>query len=273
MMTTVKACCAAALLALGGVTTAQPVHSPWPGGIAIVPIDGDTRPTVTVGGHPALVFRADNRWQAIIGIPLEQDPSQPLVADVTRPGTGESDTVAIALETADYRVQRLNVDRKYVDPGEAALQRIFAERDIIDAALGNWRPADPGTLSLMAPVPGRQSSSFGSRRIFNDQPRAPHKGMDIAAATGTPIINPLTGVVTATGDYYFNGNTVIVDHGQGLISLYCHLSEIDVREGQAVETGEPLGKVGATGRVTGAHLHFATYLNGTAVDPALLLTD
>ena len=215
--------------------------------------------------------------QAIIALQSSfsslQDPSEPLVADVNRPGTGASASLSIELEAADYRVQRLNVDRKYVDPGEAALKRIFAERDIIDAALRNWRPADPGALSLIAPTPGRRSSTFGSRRIFNDQPRAPHKGMDIAAASGTPIVNPLSGIVTATGDYYFNGNTVIVDHGQGLISLYCHLSEIDVREGQVVETGELLGKVGATGRVTGAHLHFATYLNGTAVDPALLLTD
>lgn len=93
--------------------------------------------------------------------------------------------------------------------------------------------------------------------------------MDIAAASGTPILAPLSGVVSATGDYYFNGNTVILDHGQGYISLFCHLSVIDVVEGQDITVGDLLGKVGATGRVTGAHLHFATYLNGTAVDPAL----
>ena len=170
-------------------------------------------------------------------------------------------------------MQRLNVDRKYVDPGEAALERIFAEREIIDAAIANWRPTDIEALALIAPVPGNRSDSFGSRRIFNDQPRSPHKGMDIAAPTGTPIVAPLAGIVTATGDYYFNGNTVIVDHGQGLISLYCHLSAIDVEEGQAVASGDRLGAVGATGRVTGPHLHFATYLNGTAVDPALLMAD
>jgi murein DD-endopeptidase MepM/ murein hydrolase activator NlpD len=262
-----------ALLFLAVTAAADPDHSPWPGGVAIVPLTGDTRPTVTMDGRPALVVRRTGGWQAIIGIPLEQDPAQPLMATVSRPSVNESTTVSIALQPADYRVQRLNVDRKYVDPGEAALQRIFAERDVIDSALGNWRPADLDALELASPVPGTRSSSFGSRRIFNDQPRAPHKGMDIAATTGTTIAAPLGGVVTATGDYYFNGNTVILDHGQGLVSLYCHLNAIDVREGQVVTIGDVLGQVGATGRVTGPHLHFATYLNGTAIDPALLLAD
>lgn len=264
---------AAVLLLLAAGAGAEPLHSPWPGGIAVVPLPGGGRPSVLVEGQPALVYRAGTQWQAVIGIPLEHDPSRPLTATVSRPATAETTTLTIALDAADYRVQRLTVERRYVDPGAAALERIFAEREIIDRALSNWRPADPPTLSLLPPAPGRRSSSFGSRRVFNDQPRAPHRGMDISAATGTPVVNPLAGVVTATGDYYFNGNTVIVDHGQGLVSLYCHLSEIAVRDGQVVGTGERLGNVGATGRVTGPHLHFATYLNGTAVDPALLLGD
>ena len=251
---------------------AAPEHSPWPGGIGYVEIDGnESRPAVTVNDRPALVIQSDGMWMAVIGIPLDQDPATPLVARISR--TGHSDkTIEIPLQDADYRVQHLTVDKKYVDPGQEALDRIFAERDEIDSALNNWRAESLNSVELLPPVPGNRSTSFGSRRVFNDQPRSPHKGMDISGASGTPINAPLNGLVTATGDYYFNGNTVIVDHGQGLISLYCHLSEIDVEEGQSVESGELLGKVGATGRVTGAHLHFATYLNGTAVDPALLLT-
>lgn len=262
------------MLAVGltPVSVAAPQHSPWPGGVGIVHIPGEARPSVTVDDRQALVLRANAEWIAVIGIPLEQSAPGTMTAIVSVPGQ-EPHSVTIKLRPNVYDEQRLNVDRKYVDPGQEALERIFAEREIIDAALNGWRETSLADVSLQVPVGGRRSSSFGLRRFFNDQPRSPHKGMDIAANSGTPIIAPMSGVVTATGNYYFNGNTVIIDHGQGMISLYCHLSEIDVDEGESVSTGTAIGKVGATGRVTGAHLHFATYLNGTAVDPALLLAD
>jgi murein DD-endopeptidase MepM/ murein hydrolase activator NlpD len=248
-----------------------PVHSPWPGGVGVIRISGDGRPTVMVNDKPALVIESADEWIAVIGIPLEQDSGSPLVVSVTRTGA-EPEQIAIELREAEYRVQRLTVDSKYVEPDQASLDRIFAERKVIDSALTHWRAAAIADVELRPPVPGTRNSSFGSRRIFNDQPRSPHKGMDIAATTGTPILAPLDGIVSATGDFYFNGNTVILDHGQGFITLFCHLSAIDVQEGQEIAAGELLGKVGATGRVTGAHLHFATYLNGTAVDPALLIS-
>jgi murein DD-endopeptidase MepM/ murein hydrolase activator NlpD len=164
-------------------------------------------------------------------------------------------------------------NQSYVTPDQAQLDRIGRERKIIDAALTNFRDVPVEDIALDAPVDGRRSSSFGLRRFFNEQPRSPHKGMDIAAGTGTPIKAPRGGVVTATGDYFFNGNTIILDHGQGYVTMYCHLSEIAVDEGQEVASGETLGAVGATGRVTGPHLHFGTYLNGTAVDPAIFLVE
>jgi len=259
------------LVMLSAAALPAPDHSPWPGGLGVLRIESDGQPAVSINGKSALVLKQGRKWIAVIGIPLDQDTTVPLLAMITRPGMG-AEQVNVDLRPANYRVQRLTVESKYVEPDKDSLDRIFAERKIIDKALTNWRAHELADVMLRPPVPGARSSSFGSRRIFNDQPRSPHKGMDVTATTGTPILAPLPGLVTATGNYYFNGNTVILDHGQGYVSLYCHLSEIDVEEGQEIAAGELLGKVGATGRVTGAHLHFATYLNGTAVDPALLIS-
>ena len=255
-----------ALLAVFAVDQAALAEDSRPGGIAMIDVGAadKPRPDVRYDGKPVLLLQDAGRWVAAVGIPLD---TQPGAIDV-RIG---DDSRTITVHAHAYREQRLNVDRKYVAPSQANLERIGRERKIIDAALNRFTDAPVASIRMLAPVEGRRSSSFGLRRFFNDEPRAPHKGMDIAAVEGTPIQAPLPGFVVATGDYYFNGNTVIVDHGQGLISLYCHLSEIGVDEGDELGPGDVLGKVGKTGRVTGAHLHFGTYLNGTAVDPAILL--
>ncbi|MDH3621419.1 MAG: peptidoglycan DD-metalloendopeptidase family protein [Gammaproteobacteria bacterium] len=252
---------------LASLAWAAPENSPRPGGIAIIDVGpaGQLAPSAKFEDKPVLVMRDGDRWKAVVGVPLDVEPGQLTIQLGEYP-------LSVAIGEHAYAEQRLTVkNQSYVTPDQAQLDRIGKERKIIDGALNNFRDVPIEGIELAAPVDGPRSSSFGLRRFFNDQPRSPHKGMDIAASNGTPIKSPLHGVVTATGNYFFNGNTVILDHGQGYVTMYCHMSEITVEEGQSVTTGETLGAVGATGRVTGPHLHFGTYLNGTAVDPAILL--
>jgi len=248
-----------------------PPDSPRPGGVATIPLGASSpnAPVAEFNGKRAMVIDIDGEWLAVVGIPLDQETG---MASLTVSLAGdEPATRRFEISPHSYQEQRLTVERKYVDLSTQQLDRVTREREVIDAALGHWRDQPPETLALGAPVSGRRSSSFGLRRFFNEKPRSPHKGMDIAVPLGTPVAAPSAGIVSATGDFYFNGNTVIVDHGQGLVTLYCHLERIDVEEGEEVAAGTQLGEVGATGRVTGAHLHFATYLSGTAVDPAIFL--
>jgi murein DD-endopeptidase MepM/ murein hydrolase activator NlpD len=238
-----------------------------PGGVAIVEVGSiDTAaPVVTLDDKPLLVMQRGGKWLAVAGIALDTEPGT-----ISISANGVDSTVDISAH--DYREQRITVDNQsFVDQTPEQLDRIFSERKIIDAVLTSFTETPVDGLSLKAPVPGNQSDSFGYRRFFNDQPRSPHKGMDMSAGSGQAIVAPRAGTVAATGNYFFNGNTVLLDHGQGFITLYCHLSDVGVEEGQQVATGDVLGAVGATGRVTGPHLHFGTYLNGTAVDPAIFL--
>ncbi len=249
----------------------MPAHTPRPGGVAVIdagPAD-NSRPVAIFNGRKALVAEVDGRWRAIVGIPLEHEPGAATVR--LQSAGGAERTVSFEIHAHAYPEQRLTVSRKYVEPDPAELERIARERKVLDAAISAWSDPAPPVLGLHPPVDGARSSSFGLRRFFNDQPRSPHKGMDIAAGLGTGIRAPAAGTVIADGEFFFNGNTVVIDHGQGFVTMYCHLDSIGVATGQELEPGALLGTVGATGRVTGAHLHFAVYLNGTAVDPALFL--
>ena len=261
-----------ATLLAGGAHAALPTAKPVPGGVAVLDLgraDG-AAPVVYSDEQRVLVESARGHWYAIVGIPLAASPGRAAIR-VTAAG-GTTRTLRYRIATRHYRTQQLTVAPEHVDLSPADLARYEREKEELGRLFATFSEAPPATLALAAPVSGPRSSSFGSRRVFNGQARNPHTGMDIAADSGTPVLAPAAGTVIGTGDYFFNGNTVIIDHGMGLLTLHCHLSRIDVSVGQVVSAGTPLGQVGATGRATGPHLHFGVMLNRAWVDPELLLT-
>lgn len=240
-----------------------------PGGVLLVPLGPSaTRPAAWQGEVPVLVTGDPAGWTLVLGLPLDARPG---TGQLRLQGDGQPATLAYTITPHRYAEQRLQVAPGHVDLSADALARHQQERAHQATLVARFSQPVPTQLRMQPPVAGPRSSSFGLRRVFNGQPRSPHSGMDIAAATGTPVLAPLAGEVVDTGDYFFNGNTVWVDHGGGLLSMLCHLSRIDVRPGDVVRTGDALGAVGATGRVTGPHLHWSLSLNRAMVDPALFL--
>jgi murein DD-endopeptidase MepM/ murein hydrolase activator NlpD len=247
-----------------------PHESAVPGGVKLLKLDihSNSIPYVDVDGHRALVVQDQSSWIAVIGIPLSASlaPRQVIVHS----GDARQE-LQFTIADKQYASQSLQVAPGQVNLSKADLERVNGEKSIIEHAMSRWTDEQPETLRMPQPIPGVRSSSFGMRRIFNGESRSPHSGMDIAAPVGTPVHSPLAGTVIDTGDFFFNGNTVFVDHGRGMISMYCHLSKIDVKPGQHVSAGTTLGKVGMTGRVTGPHLHWALSLNRAWVDPELFV--
>jgi murein DD-endopeptidase MepM/ murein hydrolase activator NlpD len=240
-----------------------------PGGVVFIDLPASAEPPrVRFEDRTVLVLPSSGGWRAVLGLALAQKPGS---AHVAVEQDGKRFRRGFKVAGKQYRTQYLKVAPRQVDLSPEDEARVMREQKIVRAALDTFSASRPNTLRLQPPIRGPRSSSFGLRRFFNNQPRNPHSGMDIAAPVGTPVLAPLDGVVVDVGEYFYNGNNIIVDHGQGFVTMYCHLSAIDVKIGQRVGTGDLLGKVGATGRVTGPHLHFGVTLNGVMVDPALFL--
>lgn len=215
------------------------------------------------------------RWigQAILAVPLDTKPgTETLRARVAgQPKAAPAVTRAVAVVRAAYPEQRLTVEGKYVNPDKAALDRHEAERARVKAALALRTPERLWALPMARPVPGDVSSLFGLRRVFNGEPRAPHRGLDLRGEAGELVKACAAGRVVLAENHYFAGNSVYIDHGMGVVSMYFHLLAMDVAPGQMVARDQVIGRVGSTGRVTGPHLHFGMAVLGDMVDPQVLL--
>ncbi|MDM0011868.1 peptidoglycan DD-metalloendopeptidase family protein [Variovorax sp. J22P168] len=250
----------------------RPHGAQVPGGVARLSLGpAAERPLArTEAGLPLLVIGDAIEWTALVGIPLAAAPGNARIS--VRDESGRERQIAYVVAPKKYQEQRLKVAPGTVDLSAADQARYERERLHLASVTATFSaPPALQDLRMAVPVPGRRSSSFGLRRVFNGQSRNPHSGMDIAAGTGTPVLAPLQGRVIDTGDYFFNGGTVWLDHGGGLLTMYCHLSRIDAKPGDLLQTGERLAAVGATGRVTGPHLHWSVMLNQAMVDPALFV--
>ncbi len=233
-----------------------------PGGVYVFPLPQGTV-SASYDGRPVLI----REGHGYVGIGIKTTPG----TKVVKLSGGEQTSHSFEVVAKQYPEQHLTIkNKKMVNPDPESLTRIREESSRMKAEYRRFSQVNAVT-SMIKPVQGITSSQFGFRRVLNGQPRNPHSGLDIAADTGTPIAAAADGVVRITGDFYYNGNTVILDHGQGLVTMYCHLSEIKAKDGENLKQGEILGLVGATGRVTGPHLHWSVSMNGYRVDPLRVL--
>jgi len=253
------------------VTRLLPHTAAVPGGVVVLnvgPVSGPA-PEVRYRKKRVMVVQNNDHWQAVVGISLTAKPGKHRVRI-----KGQSTPLSFQVNARQYPRQYLTIkSKRKVNPNKTDIKRIRGERRRINAALSHWEPQAEIDTGFSLPLKGRFSSPFGLRRFFNKQPRKPHSGIDIAAPKGTSIHAPAAGKVIERGEFFFNGKSVFIDHGQGLVTMYAHMSRIDVEPGQRVTRGDVIGAVGQTGRATGPHLHWGVSLNNAQVDPALFFDD
>jgi len=215
------------------------------------------------------------RWSGWTMIALDEQPGLAAVEarGRTRGGRSVVGTRAVRIEPRSFPREVLKVAPKFVEPPPEVRERLARERRKLQSLYRVRRPAPPPSEAFLRPVPGEPTSVFGTRRIYNGQPRAPHPGLDLRAASGTPVFSSGKGYVALAQELYYAGNTVILDHGGGLFTLYAHLSELLAREGDEIEIGQLIGRSGSTGRVTGPHLHWGAKIGDLPFDPTALLDD
>lgn len=249
-----------------------PQASNVPGGIAVVAlasVANTSKPKAWLGKQPVLVTSDQGVWYAVVGLSLKIKLGSHELHVSTDDATM---THHFTVEAKDYPEQRITLkDKGKVDLSSKNLKRVGQEYKVIVGHKKFWRDTPETDLDFILPAKGEMSSRFGLRRYFNDKPRNPHSGLDLAIGTGTPVMASSSGTVLGTDHYFFNGKTVFVDHGNGLVTMYCHLDKFKVIPGQQVGKGDVIGLSGMTGRATGPHLHWSVMLNGEMVDPELFI--
>jgi murein DD-endopeptidase MepM/ murein hydrolase activator NlpD len=210
--------------------------------------------------------------EGIFAFGFGRDAPNVAVLDI-KPPTGAPETRRLTVVARQYLEQRIDgLPPAQVTPPPETMERIRREQAMLNAARAHDTPGARFADGFAWPAEGRISGVYGSRRILNGEPRAPHLGLDIAAPTGTPALAAAPGIVRlAQPDFYFTGGSIVLDHGHTVMSFYIHLSRLLVKDGDVVERGATIGLIGATGRATGPHLHLGLFWAGTALDPALVL--
>jgi murein DD-endopeptidase MepM/ murein hydrolase activator NlpD len=250
-----------------------------PGAVVLLTVTG-SKPIISIEGNAfkhALRFwptAAAGDWQALVGVPIDTSPGSYEMAVRAKDADGRTSggQLPLTIARSPFETRRLTVDPRFVEPPASELERIKREAKTLADIFVHVTPGRLWNGPFAPPVPGSATSSFGRLTILNGVSRTRHLGTDFRAAEGTPVVAPNAGKVVLADDYYFSGNTVILDHGDGLYSLIAHLSRVGVKPGALLQRGDRVGDSGATGRVTGPHLHWAVRLESVSVDPLSLMT-